>query len=81
MPFDVFEEAESWSQNANAICDGWPEVPLVVGSESLAGCAEGLAWVTAREDVHAARKRSPREGFEIAPDWSRVKVPRFHARK
>jgi len=38
VSLDVLEEADSWSQNPNAICDGWPEVPLVFGSESLA-CA------------------------------------------
>ena len=81
VSFDVLEEADSGSQNANAICDGWPEVPLVFGSESLTGCAEGLAGITAREDVHLSRKLCPREGLEIAPDWSRIKLPAFHARE
>ncbi len=81
VSLDVLEEAESWSQNPNASCNGRPEVSLVVCSESLTGCAEGLARVTAREDVHAARKRSPREGSQISPDRSRIKRPAFHSRK
>ena len=35
VSLDVLEEAESWSQNANAICNGRPEVSLVVGAESF----------------------------------------------
>jgi hypothetical protein len=81
VSLDVLEEADSWSQNPNAICDGWPEVPLVFGSKSLTGCAEWLAGVATREDVHAVRKRCPREGSQIAPDWSRIKLPAFHARE
>jgi hypothetical protein len=80
VPFDVFEEHGLGSQNSNAVCDGWPEVAGIVGAESFSCRRERLAGITSREEVHSARKRSPREGFEIAPDWSRVKVPRFHAR-
>jgi len=81
VSLDVLEETDSWSQNPNAICDSWPEVSLVVCSESFTGCAEWLAGITAREDVHASRKRWPREGLEIAPDWSRIKRPAFHSRE
>ena len=81
VSLDVLEEAESWSQNANAICDGWPQVPFVFGSESLTGCAEWLAWVATRQDVHSVRKLCPREGSQISPDRSRIKLPAFHARE
>jgi hypothetical protein len=81
VPFDVLEETDSWSQNPNAICDGRPEVPLVVCSESLTGCAEWLAGITSREDVHAVSKALPREGSQIRPDRSRIKRPAFHSRK
>jgi hypothetical protein len=81
VPFDVLEEAESGLENPNSICDPRPEVPRVVLSGSFSGCAEGLAGITAREDVHFASKRPPRKGLEISPDRSRVKRPVFHARK
>jgi glutaredoxin-related protein len=81
VPFDVFKEAESWSEKSNALCNGWPEVPRVVFSGSFAGGAEWLAGITSREDVHFASKRPPRKGLEISPDRSRVKLPAFHARK
>jgi hypothetical protein len=53
----------------------------VVCSKSLPGCTEWLAWVAAREDVHQSRKLFPREGLEVAPDRSRIKLPAFHSRK
>jgi hypothetical protein len=37
VSLDVLEEADSWSQNPNASCNGWPEVALVVCPESLTG--------------------------------------------
>jgi hypothetical protein len=81
VSFDVLEEADSGAQNANSICDGRPEVSLVFGSKSFACCAEWLAGVATREDVHSVRKLCPREGSQISPDWSRIKLPIFHARE
>jgi hypothetical protein len=54
-----------------------PEVSWVFGSEAFAGCAEGLARVAAREDVHQSVKLSPRESLEIAPDRCVVQESRF----
>lgn len=81
MSFDVLKEAESGSQNANAICDVGPEVAGVIFSEPLSCAAEGLAGITSREDVHAISKAVPWEGFEIRPDRSRINLPAFHSRK
>ena len=81
MSLDVLEEADSGAKKSNAVCNVGPQVPLVVCAETLASCAEGLAWVAAREHVHQSRKLLPREGLEIAPDRSRIKLPAFHSRK
>jgi hypothetical protein len=61
VPFNVLEEADSGPEKSNACCNGWPEVARVIGAESFACGAEWLAGITSREDVHAARKRCPRE--------------------
>jgi hypothetical protein len=81
VPFDVFKETESGLHGSNSICDPRPEVPRIVFSGSLSGCAERLAGISARDDVHFAVKSPPRKGLEISPDRSRVKLPAFHARK
>jgi hypothetical protein len=81
VSFDVLKKADSGAQNANSICDKRPQVPFVFGSESLTGCAEWLAWVATRQDVHSVRKLCPREGSQISPDRSRIKLPAFHARE
>jgi len=81
VSFDVLEEAELWSKKANAACDVGPKMSWVVCSKSLPGCTEWLAGVASRKDIHHSRKLLPREGFEIAPDRSRIKLPAFHSRK
>jgi hypothetical protein len=78
MSFDVLEEAESGSEKSNAICDPRPEVAGVVLSCPLPCCAEGLARISASEDVHTVAKCSPREGFKIRPDRCWVHESRFH---
>ena len=80
MSFDVLKEADSGSEKSNAICNPRPQVPRVLLSFALTGCAEGLTRVSASEDVHAVTKRSPREGFKIRPDRCRVHESRFHFR-
>jgi hypothetical protein len=78
VSFDIFEEAELWSKNANALCDVRPEMSGVVCSFSKSGCTEWLAGVTSSEEVHAFRKLCPWEGFKIRPDRCRVHKSRFH---
>jgi hypothetical protein len=56
VSFDVLKEAKSGPHESNSICDEWPEVSGIFGAESLPGCAEWLAGVSAREDVHLSRK-------------------------
>jgi hypothetical protein len=81
VSFDVLEKAELWSKKSNAACDVGPKMSWVVCSKSLPGCTEWLTRVAAREDVHQSRKLFPREGLEVAPDRSRIKLPAFHSRK
>jgi hypothetical protein len=81
VSFDVLKKAEFWSKKSNAACDVRPKMSWVVCSGSLAGATEWLTRVAPREDVHQSRKLFPREGLEIAPDRSRIKLPAFHSRK
>jgi hypothetical protein len=78
MSFDILKEAELGSENPNSVCDKWPEVARVVCAEAFSGCAEWLAWVAPSEDVHAATKLCPWEGFKIRPDRCCVHESRFH---
>jgi hypothetical protein len=80
MSLDILKETATWSHCSNSGCDKRPEVSWVFGAEALAGCAEWLARVAAREDVHAAVKLGPWEGFKIRPDRSWVQKSRFHFR-
>jgi hypothetical protein len=81
VSFNVLEEAKPGSHSLNSIPDVGPEVPWIVCSGSLTSTTEWLARIAAREDVHHASKALPREGLEIAPDRSRIKLPAFHSRK
>jgi hypothetical protein len=78
VAFDIFEIAESGAKKSNSVCDERPEVPRVFCAEALSGCAEGLAGITASEDVHAVTKLCPWEGFKIRPDRCCVHESRFH---
>ena len=78
MSFDVLKEAQGWLENANSVCDPRPQVSRVVLAESLPCCAEGLARVAARQDVHFSVKAGPREGLNIRPDRCCVQASRFH---
>jgi hypothetical protein len=78
MSLDIFKEADSWSQKANAVCNIRPQVSWVFGAEALTGCTKGLTRVAASEDVHAVTKLSPWECLKIRPDRCRVHESRFH---
>jgi hypothetical protein len=79
--FNIFKENNGRSASANPFQNVREEVSFVLVSCSLAGAGEWLAREPAREDVHQSRKLFPREGLEIAPDRSRIKLPTFHSRK
>ena len=48
---DVFEEDPFGAAFADDACDLRPEVPGVVGTATLSGSAEGLAWISGEDDV------------------------------
>jgi hypothetical protein len=56
VSLDVLEEAQSWLENANSVCDVRPEVSGIVLAESLSGGGERLTRIPAREDVHSVTK-------------------------
>lgn len=78
--FDVFQENSGRSCSADAVEDEGEEVTRVFISGTDSGCGERLAGEAARNDRDPA-KTLPREGAEIRPDRSRVKLPAFHARE
>jgi hypothetical protein len=78
VSFDILEEAELWSKKSNAACDVGPKMSWVVGSEPLSGCAEWLAWVASRKNVHLISKLFPWESFKIRPYRCWVHESRFH---
>lgn len=78
VPVDVLEEADAGLHDSNSICNPWPQVARVFCSCPLPCCAEGLAWITASEDVHSSVKRCPREGLKIRPYRCRVHESRLH---
>jgi hypothetical protein len=79
--FNIFKENNGRSALSNSLQNVREEVSGVFVSGSLAGTGEWLAREPASEDVHQPRKLFPREGLEIAPDRSRIKLPAFHSRK
>jgi hypothetical protein len=78
VSLDVFKKAQGWLENGNSVCNGWPQVSWVVWSLPQSCCAERLARVAARQDVHLSPKLVPREGFKIRPDRCWVQASRFH---
>ena len=51
MASDVLEDAQARTQNGDRLSDVGPQVPLVVRPCALAGVAERLAQIAARDDV------------------------------
>jgi hypothetical protein len=80
VSLNVLEEAQSWLENPNSVCDVRPEVSGVFFAESLPGRGERLTRIPARENVHLSSKAVPREGFKIRPDRCWVQESRFHFR-
>ncbi len=78
VTFDVLEKADAGLAKPNSVCDPRPEMSWVVLAEPLSGCAEWLAGVAAREDVHFSVKSEPRERLNIRPDRCCVQESRFH---
>ncbi len=70
----VFEEHPFGAAFADDACDLGPEVPGVVGTATLSGSAEGLAWISGEDDVEGATKGPGIETAEIIPDRGRREI-------
>lgn len=68
MAGDVLEEDPFGLDLADDAADVGPEVPGIVLALAPSRIAEGLARVTARDNIHAAAPRSAVEALEITPD-------------
>lgn len=75
---DVLEEGEGSAAVVQDASDFGPEVSLVLVSESLACDGEGLAGVSACDEIHAATPCSSVEGSQVRPDRSRIQGRVFH---
>jgi hypothetical protein len=78
--FDVFQENSGRSCAADAVEDEGEEVSRVFVSGAGACGGKWLTRKTARDDRDSG-ELFPREGAEIRPDRSLVKLPAFHARE
>ncbi len=77
---DVLEEAHGRLDFFDDSADVRPKVARIGGTKTLAGDGEGLAGVTARDEIHSSAPRLAVEGREIVPDRSAIQGLRFHAR-
>ena len=74
MTGDVFQEDPFGAAFPDDPGDVGPEVPGIVCTAALSGCAEGLAGISGKDDVKGAAKGPGVEGSQISPDWGRGKV-------
>lgn len=72
--FPVSSVGENMLSDSNGLDWGVP----TVACENEISCGE--TGVSAREEMYAATKLCPREGFKIRPDRCRVQESRFHFR-
>lgn len=70
VPFDVFAEDPLWLDLAGDAGDFGPKVTRVAVTAAPPGVAEGLAWITGREEMNAAAPRATVEGSQVVPDNS-----------
>lgn len=81
MPFDVLEEASDGLGSADPVEDEGPEMPRIVRTKTASDEGERLARVASADDRNLATILFPREGLEISPERSRLKLPLRHSRK
>ena len=72
---DVFEEHPFRAALSDDAGDVWPQVPWIVGTAALSGCAEGLAGITGQHSVECTAQGSGIEGSQVIPDWRRGEIP------
>ena len=72
---DVFEEHPFGGTFPDDAGDFWPEVAGIVGTGTLSGRAEGLAWVSGENDVEGTSEGPGIETAQIVPDRGRGEIP------
>lgn len=74
VPGDVFKEDPFGVAFSDDSGDIGPEMPGVVGTSTLSGCAEGLAGISGEDDVEGAAEGTGIEAAKIIPNrgWSEI---------
>ena len=74
MARNVFEKDPFGGTFPDDAGDFWPEVAGIVGTGTLSGRAEGLAWVSGENDVEGTSEGPGIETAQIVPDrgWGEV---------
>ena len=72
---DVFEEDPFGGTFPDNPGDLWPEVPRVVSTTALSGCAEGLAGISCEHNVEGSVKGSGIKAAQIVPDRGWGEIP------
>lgn len=80
IPWDVLSEETTRPHAINDAEDVVEKPAGIVGASHWSGEAVGLTRVARSDAIHDATPRLWVEGGEVAPDRSRRKVSRFHAR-
>ncbi len=80
MSVDVLAEDERGFDFSNESGKFRPEVARITRSETLPCCAEWLARVAARYEIHNATPWPAIEGLEIVPDRRPIQGLVFHPR-
>ncbi|CAN1576481.1 CHC_CoA_lg domain containing protein [Paracoccaceae bacterium] len=66
---DVFEEDPFGGTFPDDTGDLGPQVARIVGTATLSGRAEGLAWISGENDVEGTAVGPGIEAAQIIPDW------------
>ena len=71
---DVFEKDPFGGTFPDDAGDLRPEVPRVICTTALSGCAEGLAGISGEDDVKGTSEGPGIEAAQIIPDWRGCEV-------
>jgi len=80
VPSDVLEKSESCSASLEHSQHVRPKVARVVGSCAFTCHREGLAGISASDEIHCSTPCCSVEGFKVRPDRRWIQLLVFHAR-